>query len=218
MNYLKNLLVKCRRILTDGLIVLLPIALTGYLVWLAYGIIDNFLGRSTIIGSQLSRSLENLFGVEWIPGLSVIYTAILILLLGLGTQLYLGRIVTNYLERLLNNLPLVKTIYSPASEVLKAVLGHGTQSSFKKPVLIEYPRKGTYIIGFLTNKFANRATVYVFTVPDPLTGQLFILPEEDVKELDMSVEEAIKMAISLGIFGPVGEYSAGEIGNGKNNP
>lgn len=203
MKFIKNILLKIRRIITDGLIVLLPIALTGYLIWLGYGVINNFLGKSTFLGSQFSRSLEGLFGIEWIPGLSVIYTAIVILLLGAATQLYFGRIVTNFLERLLNNLPLVKTIYSPASEVFKAILGRSTHSSFKKPVLIEYPRKGIYTVGFLTNKFADRATVYVFTVPDPFTGKLFIVPESDIKELDLSVEETIKMIISLGVFNPV---------------
>lgn len=214
MNYLKDTFLKIRRIITDGLIVLLPMALTGYLIWLGYGIIDNFLGRSTIVGSQLSRSLNNLFGINWIPGLSVIYTALAILILGVGTQLYMGRILTNYLDRLLNNLPLVKTIYSPASEVLKAILGRGTQSSFKKPVLIEYPRRGIYTIGFLTNKLTDRAMVYVFTVPDPLTGRLFIVPETDVEELDMNVEEAIKIVISLGVFSPMRGTRAEKLSNG----
>lgn len=204
---------RIRRILIDGLVVLLPIALTGYLLWLGYTLIDRYLGKNTIIGTQLSRSLQQLFGIEWIPGLSVIYTFLVMLFLGFLTQVYFGRIVKGYLDRLFNSLPLVKKIYTPAKEIVEAILGRESFSSFKQAVLFEYPRKGIYTIGFITNRFDSRVAVYMFTAPDPFTGQLMLLPREDVTPLDVKVEDALRLVISMGISTP----EALQTNSGENN-
>ncbi|MBS3740410.1 DUF502 domain-containing protein [Candidatus Bipolaricaulota bacterium] len=197
---------KFRDILIDGLVTILPITITGYLLWLGYSIIDRFFGRGTVIGARLSHSLERLFGIEWIPGLSIIYTAIIIVLLGLISRFYLGRLLQRYLTLILNKLPLVKKIYPPAQEVSEAILGRSSFSSFKEAVLIEYPRPGSYTLGFVTNRIGDKVSVYIFTTPDPFTGRILFLPDDQVTYLDMSVEEGIKFLISMGISAPDALY------------
>lgn len=201
-NPLSGLLSWLRRILLDGLIVVLPIGLTGYLIWLGYNLIDSLFGRNTLLGSRLSLSLYRLFGIRWIPGLTIIYTVIVILLLGFFSRLYLGKLFQRYADILLQKTPLVKKIYQPAKQIVEAVLGQGQFSSFKEPVLIEYPRRNCFTIGFVTNRFEEKAAVYVFTAPDPFTGHLLLFPQQDLMELDIGVEDALKMVISLGISAP----------------
>lgn len=191
-----------RDTIVDGLVVVLPVTITGYLIWLGYNLIDRFFGRGTVIGVQLSHSLERLFGIEWIPGLSVIYTFIVILLLGLISRIYLGRLVQKYINIGLQRLPLVKRIYQPAQEISEAILGQGKFSSFKETVIFEYPRTDSYTIGFVTNHIGDDVAVYIFSAPNPFTGKLFILPEEDVTYLDITVEEGIKLVVSMGISSP----------------
>lgn len=201
---------KLRDILIDGLVTILPISITIYLLWLGYNLIDQFFGRGTVLGAQLSRSLQRLFGIEWIPGLSIIYTVVVVLILGLVSRVYLGKLVRRYFGLALKRVPIVKRIYPPAQEISEAVLGQGDFSSFKEAVLFEYPRSGSYTIGFITNHIEDKVAVYIFSAPNPFTGKLFIVPEEDVTYLDLSVEEGIKMVISMGISSP---GSAGESQN-----
>jgi len=191
-----------RDTVVDGLVVILPVTITGYLIWLGYNLIDRFFGRGTVIGAQLSRSLESLFGIEWIPGLSIIYTVIVILLFGLISRIYLGRLAQKYLNIFLQRLPLVKRIYQPAQEISEAILGRGAFSSFKDTVMFEYPRRDSYTVGFVTNHIGDKVAVYIFSAPNPFTGKLFLIPEEDVTYLDMSVEEGIKLVVSMGISSP----------------
>lgn len=199
---LSSFLHKVRDILVDGLVAILPISITIYLIWLGYRLIDRFFGRGTFLGVQLSRSLQRLFGIEWIPGLSVIYTVVVILLFGFVSRVYLGKLVQRYVNLALNKLPVVKRIYPPAQEISEAILGRGSFSSFKEVVIIEYPRPDSYTLGFVTNHIGGKVSVYIFTAPDPFTGRVILLPEDDVTYLDMKVEEGMKMVISMGISSP----------------
>jgi len=199
---LSSIFQKFRDVLVDGLVTILPISITIYLLWLGYNLIDRFFGRGTMLGTQLSRSLQRLFGIKWIPGLSVIYTVVVILLLGFISRVYLGKLAQRYVNLALNKLPVVKRIYPPAQEISEAILGRGSFSSFKEVVLIEYPRPNSHTLGFVTNHIGNKVSVYIFTAPDPFTGRVILLPEEDVTYLDMKVEEGMKMIISMGISSP----------------
>src|SRR6056297_791178 len=219
---LSRLLQFLRDSVIDGLVIILPVTITGYLLWLGYNLIDRFFGRGTVIGARLSHSLERLFGIEWIPGLSVIYTVIVILLFGLISRIYLGRLAQRYLNLLLQKLPLVKRIYQPAQEISEAILGRGAFSSFEEAVMFEYPRPGSYTVGFVTNHIGDKVAIYIFSAPNPFTGKLFLLPEEDVTYLDMTVEEGIKLVVSMGISSPdndgrVDAISGGLANQGSNN-
>ncbi len=198
MKY-SSIIQKLRDVLVDGLVAILPISITGYLLWLGYNLIDRYFGRGTMLGNQLSRSLQRLFGIEWIPGLSIIYTLVVVLLLGFISRVYFGKLVQRYLNNILKSVPIVKRIYPPAQEISEAILGRGSFSSFKEVVLFEYPRPGSHTIGFVTNHIGESVSVYIFSAPNPFTGKIFILPEKDVTYLDMSVEQGIKMVISMGI-------------------
>lgn len=194
-----NFIYKIRRILVDGLIILLPIGLTSYLIWFGYRAVNHYMGQNTYIGKQVSHGLQQLFGVEWIPGLSIIYTALLILLLGQLSRLYFGQLVQSYLDKLIKRVPLVNKIYTPAQEIVHAIWDDEGLSSFKEPVLIQYPREGVYTLGFVTKRLEDRAAVYVFSTPDPVTGNVMLMPEEDLIPVDLSVEEAFRWVISMGI-------------------
>ncbi|MFP4135863.1 MAG: DUF502 domain-containing protein [Candidatus Acetothermia bacterium] len=200
---------KLKDVIVDGLVVIMPVTITGYLLWLGYNLIDGFFGRNTVLGAQLSNSLERLFGIEWIPGLSIIYTVVLVLLLGLASRVYLGKLVQKYANLVMKKLPLVKRIYPPAQEISEAILGESSFSSFKEVVLVEYPRPDSYTLGFVTNHVGDRVTVYIFPAPNPFTGRILFFPEEDVTYLDMSVEAGIKMVISMGISSPETLYESG---------
>lgn len=202
---------KLRNVLLDGLIVILPIGLTGYIIWLAYNLIDGYLGETSYLGSQVSTGLQMAFGVDWIPGLTIIYTIIVILILGTLSRLYFWSAIQSYLDKLITSIPLVKKIYTPAQQVVKAILGERSYSSFDQPVMIEYPRRGIYTVGFETNRFDDKIAVYVFTAPDPFTGKLMILPKEDVTPLDLKVEEALRLVISMGISTPDREKFQSEL-------
>ncbi|MBS3765770.1 DUF502 domain-containing protein [Candidatus Bipolaricaulota bacterium] len=203
---------KFKDIIVDGLVVIMPVTITGYLLWLGYNLIDSFFGRNTVLGAQLSDSLERLFGIEWIPGLSIIYTAVVVILLGLASRVYLGKLVQRYVNIVLKKLPLIKRIYPPAQEISEAILGESSFSSFKEVVLVEYPRPDSYSLGFVTNHIGDKVAVYIFPAPNPFTGRILFFPEEDVTYIDMPVEAGIKLVISMGISTPESLYEDGEAG------
>lgn len=203
---ISRILGKLKDVIVDGLVVIMPVTMTGYLLWLGYNLIDGFFGRNTMLGAQLSNSLDRLFGIEWIPGLSIIFTAVVVLLLGLASRVYLGKLIQRYVNLIFKKLPLVKRIYPPAQEISEAILGKSSFSSFKEVVLVEYPRPDSYTLGFVTNHIGDRVTVYIFPAPNPFTGRILFFPEEDVTYVDLSVEEGIKLIISMGISSPEALY------------
>lgn len=209
---ISRILGKFKDVIVDGLVVIMPVTITGYLLWLGYNLIDGFFGRNTMLGAQLSNSLDRLFGIEWIPGLSIIYTAVVILLLGLASRVYLGKLVQRYVNLVFKKLPLVKRIYPPAQEISEAILGKSSFSSFKDVVLVEYPRPDSYTLGFVTNHIGESVTVYIFPAPNPFTGRILFFPEEDLTYVDLSVEEGIKLIISMGISSPESLYERADGG------
>lgn len=216
---ISRILGKLKDVIVDGLVVIMPVTMTGYLLWLGYNLIDGFFGRNTMLGAQLSNSLDRLFGIEWIPGLSIIYTVVVVLLLGLASRVYLGKLAQRYVNLIFKKLPLVKRIYPPAQEISEAILGKSSFSSFKEVVLVEYPRPDSYTLGFVTNHIGDRVTVYIFPAPNPFTGRILFFPEEDVTYVDLTVEEGIKLIISMGISSPEALYdNMDSEGGGTGNP
>ena len=129
---------------------------------------------------------------------------------GLIAANYIGRSIVDWWEAFLDKIPFVRNIYSPLKKFAELVLSDQTQS-FSKVLLIEYPRKGLYSLCFQTSKSlgeieekSGRDVVCVFvpTTPNPTSGLIIMVPQEDVIELDMSVEDGLKMIISLGVVVP----------------
>jgi uncharacterized membrane protein len=195
---------RIRRIIVAGLLVWLPLGITIFIIRLlldllgqTYKIIPEFLRPESILGFS-------------IPGFEILLALVIIFATGLIAANFIGKSLVDWWESLLDKIPLVRNIYSPLKKFSELILSDQTQS-FSKVLLIEYPRKGLYSLCFQTSKNlgeiekkSGRDVVCVFvpTTPNPTSGLILMVPEEDVIELDMSVEDGLKMIISLGVVVP----------------
>ncbi len=148
-----------------------------------------------------------------IPGLGVIITILLIIFVGLIFTNIIGKSILNFLEnKIVTKIPFIRTIYKGAKNIIETILSDETVS-FKEVVLVEYPKKGTYALGFITSKPSknneivnkighdkNIITVFVPTTPNPTSGFLLYVDENEIKRLNISVETAFKMIVSGGII------------------
>jgi len=190
--------------------------ITGLLIWVPLVIT---LWVLDILISTMDQSLrllppewrpEALFGYH-IPGLGVILTLLVVFLTGLFTANMLGQRLVKLWEWLLSRIPVVKTIYSGVKQVSDTLFS-GQGQAFRKALLVQYPREGSWIIAFQTGRpggdVANHlkgeyVSVYVPTTPNPTSGFFLMMPKSDVIELDLSVDEALKYIISMGVAPPV---------------
>ena len=195
---------KLRTIIVAGLLVWIPLGLTIFVIKL----LIDLLGQTYLLIPPALRP-ENLIGTE-IPGIGVIVAIIVVLLTGLVTANYFGKSIVKAWDAFLDRIPLIRSIYSPLKKFSELVLSDQTQS-FSKVLLIEYPRKGIYSLCFQTSKELGEVQnqdgeemvcVNIPTTPNPTSGYIVLVPQNEVKELKMSVEDALKMIISLGVVVP----------------
>jgi uncharacterized membrane protein len=195
---------KLKQIFLTGLAVTVPIGLTLYILFFLIDIIDSLL---KIIPVRYHP--DTLLGIH-IPGLGTIATVILIFICGLITASYVGNKIVQSGEDLLYRIPFVRNIYQ-AIKRFSDTMVMDRRSSFKRVVLVEFPRKGIYTIGFVTGKpdlefkkepEQNYVSVFLPTTPNPTSGYLIIVPEGELVEVHMSVEEALTYIISVGIVTP----------------
>lgn len=193
-----------RRYLVAGLLVWIPLGVTFLLLKVGVGLMDKTLA---IIPSQYRP--EALLGFN-VPGLGVILTIIVLLLTGILAANFVGRAFVGGWESLLDRIPVVRAIYSGAKNFAEMVFSDSSQS-FKNVLLIEYPRKGLYSIAFQTSTELGEVQgrtggevvcCFVPTTPNPTSGFIIIVPRKDITVLDMEVDEALKMIISLGVVVP----------------
>lgn len=195
---------RVRRYLVAGILVWVPLAVTYTLLRFVVGLMD----RTLLLLPRQFRP-EELLGFN-IPGLGVILTIIVLLITGLLAANFVGRAFVGGWESLLDRIPVVRSIYSAAKNFAEMVFSDSSQS-FKKVLLIEYPRKGLYSLAFQTStelgevqgrKGEEIVCCFVPTTPNPTSGFIVIVPKKDVTVLDMEVDEALKMIISLGVVVP----------------
>ncbi len=184
-----------RRTMIEGVLLLVPIVITYLVLRWVWDFVDGVL-RPTI---------ETSTGISF-PGLGVAALLILIYLVGLTWDIDLGRRMLGSAQRFLMSLPIVRTIYAPAHQLIQSFSGSGP-SGFKRVVVIEYPRAGTWMIGFLTSITTGKdgvrmGIVYVPTAPTPNSGWVAMLPIDEVFDTDLSVQEAMTMVLSGGIATP----------------
>ena len=182
----------------------LPLGLTVFLLRLLIGLMD----RTLLLLPQEYRP-EELLGVA-IPGLGVILTIVLLLLTGVLAANFIGRRFVGGWESLMNRIPVVRSIYSAAKNFAEIVFSD-SGTAFKKVLLVEYPRKGLYSLTFQTAADLGEVqgrlgeeviSCFVPTTPNPTSGFIIIVPKKDVIELDMDVDEAVRMIMSLGVVIP----------------
>ena len=193
-----------RNYLIGGLLIWIPIVVTVWVVRFVASILD----QSLVLLPNAWRP-ETLVGT-YVPGVGVILSLLLLFLTGvLVRNLFGGRIVAG-LESLVRRIPVIGPIYSGAKSFSETVLTD-TGRSFKQVVMVEFPRKGLYSIGFITAhdleevqaRTAQEVTcVFVPTTPNPTTGFIVLVPKDEVIVLDMTVDEAVKMLLTLGVVVP----------------
>jgi uncharacterized membrane protein len=200
---------KLRSYLVTGLIVLLPTIATIYVLQFAFSFIDRILGKpltDLLNAMEISRLPE--FN-DRIPGLGFVLIILILLGVGYATKSLLGKRAISFTEKTIKKIPLARSVYSTVQQVTTALIQD--RSSFKKVVLIEYPRKGIYTVGFLTGESQGEVqqktekecvNVFLPTTPNPTSGWLILVPKEEVTLLDMTVEQGLKFIISGGVVVP----------------
>ena len=195
---------RLRRYLVAGLLVWLPLGITYMLLRFLIGLMDR----------SLKYVPERFLPEAWlgisIPGLGVILTIIVLLVTGLLAANFVGRSVVGGWESLMERIPIVRSIYSAAKNFAEIVFSE-SGNAFNKVILVEYPRKGLYTLTFQTASDVGEiqgrtgedvVCCFVPTTPNPTSGFIIIVPKKDTIELDMEVDEAVKLIMSLGVVVP----------------
>lgn len=206
---------RLRRYFIAGLLIWVPIGITVFIVRLLLELMDR-----VVLFVPPPWRPENLFGFS-IPGFGIVVALALVLFTGFLAANLIGRRLVDLYEAILKRIPFVRGIYA-ASKSFAEVLFSDTEQSFKKVLLVEYPKHGTYALCFQTSSRLEEiqhrtdsdvVCVFVPTTPNPTSGFILMVPKSEIIELDMSVDEALKMIISLGVVVP--EWRARQLAPGK---
>ncbi|HZV61058.1 MAG TPA: DUF502 domain-containing protein [Methylophilaceae bacterium] len=193
-----------KRYFITGLLVLVPLFITIWVLIVLIGILDQ-----SLLLVPASLQPEALFGMS-IPGLGALLTLGIILLTGVIATNFFGKRIILFWESLLGRVPVVKSIYYSVKQVSDTLFADSGQA-FRKALLVQYPREGSWTIAFLTGKpggdvvnhlQGDYVSVYVPTTPNPTSGFFLMMPKADVIELKMSVDEALKYIVSMGVVAP----------------
>ncbi|MGB1077643.1 MAG: DUF502 domain-containing protein [Bdellovibrionales bacterium] len=197
---------RLRNYFLAGILVTAPIAITLYLTYSFLSAIDSKVRR--II------PFEKLFPPEYheiaVPGLGIIIAVIFFILVGWFARNFLGRLVIRMSEYVVHRLPVISSLYGAIKQILETVMASKSQA-FREVVMLEYPRKGVWSVGFVTgttegqiqdNTKEETVNVFVPTTPNPTSGYLLFVPKKELKYLDMTVEQGVKLVVSAGIITP----------------
>ncbi|MBN1809145.1 MAG: DUF502 domain-containing protein [Planctomycetes bacterium] len=208
-----------KRNLAAGLVVIIPIVLTAWVVYAVYVAVDAPLraifedpGDETGAIPAIARFLKVAAGGRDLsfmakPGVGIVLVFTLLFMIGFLARTLVGKFFVGMGDTVLGHIPFVKTLYVSTKQLLSALLG-GSESPFREVVLVEYPKKNSYVLGFLASKGKGELAVinaepvlniFIPTTPNPTSGYLVLVPESRVKKLNMSVENAVKFIISSGI-------------------
>ena len=189
--------------------------ITGLLVWVPLGItlwvldlLVTTMDQSLLLLPERYQT-ENLFGVH-IPGMGVLLSLLILVATGLITANFIGQRLLQFWESLLGPIPVVKSIYNSVKQVSDTLFSSNGHA-FRQALLVQYPREGSWTIAFMTGRpggdvvnhlQGEYVSVYVPTTPNPTSGFFLMMPQKDVIVLDMSVDEALKYIISMGVVAP----------------
>jgi uncharacterized membrane protein len=188
-----------------GLLIWIPLAITIWVLKLVVDVLDQSL---LLLPDRLHT--ENWLGFH-LPGLGAILTLVIVLLTGIFATNFFGAQLVRLWHEVLNRIPVVNSIYSSVKQISDTLFSSSGQA-FRKALLVQWPHPGMWTIGFLTGTPGGDVTrhipqdcvsVYVPTTPNPTGGYFVIVPRKDVVELDMTVDEALKYIISMGVVPPV---------------
>ena len=193
-----------KSVFLTGLLVLVPLAITLWVLNLVIGTMDQ-----TLLLLPESWRPERAFGVR-LPGLGAVLTLAFIFVVGVLTHNFIGQKLVEWWNALVRRIPVIGPLYGSIQQVSDTLLS-SNGNAFRKALLIEYPRKGSWTIAFLTgipggdvvnHLQEDHVSVYVPTTPNPTSGFFLMVPKSEVVELDMTVDAALKYIVSMGVVAP----------------
>lgn len=196
-------MLKLRRYFITGLLVVLPLFITLYVLFVIFRFVDG------ILGGVINGYLKNNFGF-FIPGIGFVLGGLIVLIAGFCASHFLGKNALPAIEKWLLRFPGIRQIYPSTKQIISFMFSK-EKAAFKKVVLAEYPSAGMWSIGFITNDGFQEAKdktgeelvhVFIPSTPGPWSGFLVLMPVKEIKFLDIPVEEGIKLIISGGILKP----------------
>jgi uncharacterized membrane protein len=201
-----------KKYLIAGLLVWLPLAVTVWVLHAVYGVVEGLFGwvlsaTQTVLPAAAHAPLEAL---RHVPGLGLVVMLALLIATGAFAANIVGQWWLKQGSRILHRIPIVKSIYSSVKQVSDTLFS-SSGNAFREAVLVQYPREGAWTIAFVTGKPGGEAaqhlsgdyvSLYVPTTPNPTSGFFLMVPRADVIELRMSVDEALKYIISMGVVAP----------------
>ena len=209
MKFYSKIFVNLRNNFFKGILISVPVFITFYIAWILIKFFDNKV--TPVLGPLIPQHLNpsNYLPFE-IPGIGLLTVFIFFAIIGFLTTGLFGRIFSSLVEKILSKIPVLRNIYSGLKQLFETILSKRS-NSFREVILLEYPRKGVWAMGFLTGdtegevqRLTKNSMINIFlpTTPNPTSGFLLFVPAKDVLRLSMSVEEGIKMIISAGILTP----------------
>ncbi len=198
-----------RKYIITGLLIWVPLGITILVIKLLVDLMDK-----TLLLLPPAWRPEAIFGID-IPGLGIVISAMIIFVTGFFLTNFAGRRLIKLWESILDRIPFVRSIYSSVKQVTSTILSSDS-NTFSEVLLIQYPRKGIWTLCFKTNEGPKRfkdatneelLTVFVPTTPNPTSGFILFVPKEEVKKMDMDVEDALKLVMSLGVVTPESKQS-----------
>ncbi len=201
---MKRLRTSLKNYFLTGLLVILPIFITVYVILFLIRIMD------AILKYIPAKYLPETYLHIQIPGLGLILVVILVFVVGLLARNIVGRRIVRFGENLVDRIPLVRVLYAGVKQLLEPLFLQKTDA-FKRVALLEYPRRGAYVLGFITGESKgevqsktskNMVNIFVPTTPNPTSGFYILIPDDELILLNMSVEDAFKLIISGGIVSP----------------
>ena len=198
-----KLTLRLRRSFITGLLVILPLYISIYILIIIFKFTDGILGKF------INVYFKQILGF-YIPGLGIIIFVLAVLAVGFLSKVFVARALYSFIDRLISRFPVLRTIYPPLKQIFGFLFSENALA-FKQAVLVEFPQKGSWTIGFVTNQSFKQAkektgrellNVFVPLVPNPASGFIIFASQENLLFLDISIKEAMKLVLSGGLLNP----------------
>jgi uncharacterized membrane protein len=214
----RGLVAGLRSSFLTGLVVVLPIGLTLYLIWTVTGLIDSWVLPFIPSAYRPDNLMRYYLGEDYVVnvrGVGVIVFLLFTIFMGWVARGLIGRSFLSWAEGLVDRMPVVRSVYNGLKQIAETVFAQ-TDQNFEKACLVEYPKEGIWAIGFISTKAKGEIaarfpehdemlSVFLPTTPNPTSGFLLFVPSTDVRMLDMKIEDAAKLIISAGLVYPGGK-------------
>ncbi len=203
---LKVIVEATRRYFVAGILVIAPIGVTVWAIWSIVQWLDNL-----VLPRVLKLVVPGVEGPFRVPVVGALFTFAVIILVGVIARHFFGSEVVRMWERVLSRVPVARSIYAGVKQLSEAILTSSQRSSFRRVVLLEYPRKGVYALAFTTGPAQgpvqqvmpkNMINCFVPTTPNPTSGFYLLVPDDEVIDVALTVEDAFKLVMSAGLVSP----------------